>query len=284
MAEQVLVTGAGAVGTGLAVLLARQGNLVGLANRGEGRRARAKSLLPEFMVAAGPESFDLSRVSMVVIAVSDTALPVVGAGLAAAYPWPAGTLMVHTSGCLVGDQIPAAPGVIRGSFHPLCACPSPTAAVEAMSGAVFGIEGDRPAVDRLAAFADQLGGRAVVIPREQKPRYHAAAVLASNLVLALLDLACEEAESAGVDDPLPALLALTRSALEPLETTPLPEALTGPVARGDAGTVAAHLGQLVGESEAIYRSLSCRALTLARDRGLSPDRVDRLRRILEPGR
>jgi predicted short-subunit dehydrogenase-like oxidoreductase (DUF2520 family) len=122
--------------------------------------------------------------------------------------------------------------------------------------------------------------------------YLAGAVVVSNFVVVLTGAAVRMWESFGLDQAtaLRAMLPLLRAAVEKLETDGLPAALSGPVVRGDAGTIATHLAWLdalaIGDPEGAalrdaYRALALLAIPLAEAKGtLAPDDAERLRLVL----
>jgi predicted short-subunit dehydrogenase-like oxidoreductase (DUF2520 family) len=132
-----------------------------------------------------------------------------------------------------------------------------------------------------------MGGRPFRIATEAKPLYHAAAVMACNYVVALEDVAVEMAAEAGLprERALEALLPLVRGTVENLAQVGLPDALTGPIARGDVETVQRHLealGPLGPAPNQIYRVLGRAALRVARARGgISAERAARITEMLE---
>src|SRR5262249_3707097 len=124
---------------------------------------------------------------------------------------------------------------------------------------------------------------------EDRALYHAASVAASNFVVGLMAFAAELWGEAGIppDKAVPALLPLVEGSVRNLASAGLPGALTGPVARGDAGTVRAHLAALAGNPEwvAVYRAVSSVLIGVARAQGtMSEAQLTRLRDVLgEPG-
>ncbi|HEX9530156.1 MAG TPA: DUF2520 domain-containing protein, partial [Acidimicrobiales bacterium] len=123
----------------------------------------------------------------------------------------------------------------RAAVHPLLALPEPEVGARLLrSGAWFGVGGDPAAADLVAA----LGGRAVPVADEDRAAYHAAACVASNLLVALLDQAYRLAAQAGM--PPAALLDLVRGTVDNVAALGPAGALTGPVARGDWATVESH--------------------------------------------
>ena len=119
-----------------------------------------------------------------------------------------------------------------------------------------------------------------MLEADDKALYHAAAVIASNYSVTLAATAARLLRRIGAseDDSLRVLLPLMRSTLDNLERQGLPEALTGPIVRGDTGTVRRHLLELDaadGEAGMLYRCLALGTLPLAALRGLAdtPARV-----------
>ena len=116
-------------------------------------------------------------------------------------------------------------------------------ALEALPGTTFGVEGDAGGLEAARILVEDLGGRMVVVPASAKSAYHLACVMASNGLVALTDTAVAIAAEAGVRDEaiaagLANLVAGTAGNMARLGIRP---AMTGPVVRGDASTVARHL-------------------------------------------
>ena len=205
------------------------------------------------------------------------------AGEAAAGPAPPPPVALHTSG--VHPSSVLAPlrdlGFAAASWHPLAAVARPDP--EAVHGRAWGVEGDRAARERAAAFTRSLEGRILPVRAGGHARYHAAAVFASNFLVACLGVAREEL-AAALEAPGEAraedLLPLARAALDAVERDGLAAGLTGPVARGDAGTVRAHLAALEPARRALYRGLARELLGLAAP-GLGDERTAALEAALE---
>jgi predicted short-subunit dehydrogenase-like oxidoreductase (DUF2520 family) len=151
------------------------------------------------------------------------------------------TVVAHLSGALGLDVL--APHRRRASLHPLVPLPTPEVGrVRLRAGATFAVAGDALAVELVAA----LGGTVLHVDDDRRVAYHAAACIAANHVVALLGQAERVAATAGL--PLHAFLGLTRAAIDDVACLGAARALTGPAARGDAGTIARHRAML--ESEA----------------------------------
>lgn len=273
------VVGAGRVGLGLGLALRTAGwHLAGFWNRGASGRERGRHVLG---LAADPtlDAAAVARASVVLVCVSDSAVTEIGGRLAAGGGLKPGTLVAHTSGCLAASALGELRTGVRGSLHPIIACVDAQQAARDLVGAAFAIEGEAAALPRLAALVQVLGGRSIALDGAAKPLYHAALVMASNLLVSLLEQARREAARAGFDD-FDALSALAQGALELVRTHGPQEALTGPIVRGDIVTVTQHLDALCADARSVYRDLSAVALDLAAARELAPPTVAALRALL----
>jgi predicted short-subunit dehydrogenase-like oxidoreductase (DUF2520 family) len=155
------------------------------------------------------------------------------------------------------------------SIHPLLAINSRQNSYKEFSNALFTIEGlstDKQAKDKVTQLLEDCGNKVIPIKAEDKPRYHAAAVMASNLVLGLAQAAAEELEQCGFTrkEALEALSPFMQANIAHLSEHTPEEALTGPVERADLTTVETHLEKLGGDNREIYRLLSKKALELAK--------------------
>jgi len=172
-------------------------------------------------------------VDLVMIATPD---PVIAEVAASMIPSPT-AVVAHCSGITSLDAL--APHPRRASVHPLAALPSAELGAERLvSGIWFAVAGDPLGRE----VVSQLGGRAAAVPDEQRVAYHAAAVIASNHLVALMGQVERVAASVGL--PLEAYLALAADSLDNVSRLGPAAALTGPVARGDWATVERHLAAL----------------------------------------
>jgi len=278
------IIGAGPVGTALGLALDRAGwPVLAVASRDKDRRDRFRALVPDARAFAEPAAL-LDEVELIVLAVPDD---VIGP-LAADLRLYSGQAIVHTSGLLGVEALePAmAAGTQAGSFHPLVSIVDPEQAVEDLRGATVVIEGDPELAGALASMAEAIGGRPVRLPRGAKPAYHAAAVMSAGGLVALLDAVREVAAAAGLDaaGALTIYGRLVAQTLANAERAGVAAALTGPVVRGDVGTVRIHLSTLRARAPSVlplYVALTERAIGIAVERGtLSPDDAAALRATL----
>jgi predicted short-subunit dehydrogenase-like oxidoreductase (DUF2520 family) len=281
------VVGAGPVGTALGVALARAGWPVSaVASRDAGRRERFRALVPGVRAFAEATAL-LDEVELVILAVPDDAIPAVVGGLRLY----SGQALVHTSGALGAEVLePAmAAGTQVGSFHPLVAFADVELGVAALHGATVAIEGDDQLVDLLARMAEALGASAVRLAPGTKRAYHAAAVLAAGGFVALLDAIAELGAVAGLDEPgsLAIYGRLAEQTLANARALGIARALTGPITRGDVGTLDAHLAELrlhAPDVLPLYVAAAGREIALSEARGvLAPEAAERLRRSLARG-
>lgn len=285
----ISIIGPGRVGTAIGVLAARAGwPVVAVAGRrAETARAAAEAIGHGAGVRSPAEAAAAGR--LVLLTVPDDAIAAVCEELAAAGAFAAGAVVAHCSGALASEVLSPARQRCRceiGSMHPLQTFPTAAAAIRQMAGTHCFCEGDPPAVAVLERLAGAVGARPVRIDAAGKARYHAAAVMACNYLVALMEAAAALAESAGIDRAtwLSAAGPLVRSTVDNVLRTGPVEALTGPIARGDVETVTRH-AEAMREAQPLLRELYAAAgrwtLELARSKGtLDAAKVDAIRERL----
>ena len=278
------IVGAGAVGTALGVALSRAGWTVGaVASREAARRERFRSLVPGARAFAEATAL-LDEVELIVLAVPDDVIP----GLAGRLRMYSGQAMIHTSGALGAEVLePAmAAGTQVGAFHPLVAFADTELAVAALHGATIAIEGDDQLADLLSRMAEAVGAEAVRLAPGTKAAYHAAAVLAAGGFVALLDAIAELGAVAGLDEAgsLAIYGRLAEQTLANARALGIARALTGPMTRGDIGTLERHLSTLRAHAPDVlplYIAAADREIALAQERGaLAPEAAAAMRRSL----
>ncbi|HVI73183.1 MAG TPA: DUF2520 domain-containing protein, partial [Pyrinomonadaceae bacterium] len=150
-----------------------------------------------------------------------------------------------------------------GSIHPLVSVSDTNVALD---GAFWSVEGDAVALRTGKAIVRDLGGQSFSIRSEDKPLYHAAAVMVSGNVVALFDVALEMLMRCGLDRKTAhaILLPLIASTARSLQTKDPAQALTGTFSRGDQETVKRHLAALnkseLADALELYRLLGQRSL------------------------
>ncbi len=241
------VIGAGRVGAVLASAMARTGMRV-LAAHGvsDASRARAGELLPGVPLLAPVEV--AKAADLLLLAVPDDALTGLIAGLARhnVFGRDVGLgrqmLVVHTSGR--HGMAPMEPARAAGAqvlaMHPAMTFTGTTSDLARLAGTRFGVtcdDDDREVADALVAL---LGGVPVTVAEQARPLYHAGLAHGANHLVTLVTDAADLLAAAGVEDPAATLRPLLVAALDNALSRG-DQALTGPVVRGDAGTLAAHL-------------------------------------------
>ncbi|MGH9867878.1 MAG: DUF2520 domain-containing protein [Candidatus Polarisedimenticolia bacterium] len=287
MAMKVAVIGAGRAGLGLALAMRARGvTLTGVIARRASGRAAARRLLGSRLVPASSPSA-LRRADVILLCVQDEAI--VAAARALPPSLLEGKVVLHTSGATGAGALAflRAHGARVGTLHPLTVFPPPSPMPPALDGVLFAIEGDPRARRDAAILARALGGHPVTVPARRRAAYHLSASLAANALVALLDAAIEVAVHGGgltARDARRGLVTLADRSLAALRTHSPARALTGPIVRGDLGTVRLHLQALEAEDAALgalYRALACRAVRVAEADGrLARTRAARLRRLL----
>jgi len=241
---RVGVVGAGRVGSALAAALALAGHTVVAASGvSAASRRRAADLLPGVPLLDPPAVLD--RADLALLAVPDDALPRLVEGLAGAGVVRAGQLLAHPSG-RYGTAV-LDPALRRGALplalHPVMTFTGTPVDVARLAGCTFGVTAPEPLRLVAEALVVEMGGEPAWVPEEQRVLYHAGLAGAANHLVTLVAQALDVLRAAGIDDPARALGPLLSAALDNALRSG-DAALTGPVVRGDADTVTAHLQAL----------------------------------------
>ena len=243
--DRVGILGAGAVGMALAVGLSEAGyNVTAITSRNT-ERARMLSGLVGGAIHTRHAGLLVDIADIVVLTVPDDVISTV----AESVPWRSGMAAVHCSGGTPVSVLECAHayGAVIGGFHPLQTFPREARAPTPLENVTFAIESQDPALHhQLRDMAHALHGHAIDINEKSRALYHISGVLASNYLVAII------AEAAGLwaqfgynqSQALQALLPLVRGTVGNIERDGAAAALTGPIVRGDLGTVQAHLEQL----------------------------------------
>jgi predicted short-subunit dehydrogenase-like oxidoreductase (DUF2520 family) len=262
------------VGTALAHLLDKCGYVItGISTRTLQSAESAAKNVPTKRFTDCP--WEISRDAQVVfITTPDDAIESTCQAIAENQGFNKGAVVVHCSGALSSGILSSARNCKArvASLHPLQSFASVAQAVKILPGSYCAVEGDKPALAMVRQLVVDLGGFCLEIGTDGKTLYHAAAVVASNYLVTLLDVALALNNVAGMSREVSfkALLPLVEGTLKNIETKGIPQALTGPVARGDLGTVRAHLkaiGDSSSELVAMYKILGCHAVSLAKAKG-----------------
>lgn len=286
--SNIIFVGPGRVGLALTVALQQADqNVIGAIAR-DPHSASAitfhrETTLPVWSFEESCASEKIRQADIVFITTSDKAVTPVAQTLSDNGWIRAGQIVVHTSGSQGSDIL--SPVVSRGArclcLHPLQTIADGRAAAEHLQGAYCTLEGDSEAVQIGQHLVHSWGGIPVEMDASQRPRYHAAAVLCSNAVTALAAVA---SELSGLQNGLPALLPLLQGAIDNLKQKGIPNALTGPIERGDEQTVKAHMTALQHNPTArqVYAALGQATADVALEKGsLSPDEHQWFRQLFK---
>lgn len=267
------IVGAGRVGAVLGAALRRAGHVVvGASAVSDVSLLRAEALLPGVPVLPAPEV--AREADLVLIAVPDDVLPALVAGLVEVDAIHAGQFVVHTSGRYGIDVLDPVRGVgaIPLALHPVMTFTGTSVDLARLADCPFGVtavDAVRPVAEALVV---EMGGEPVWVPEDARGLYHAAVVFGANYLMTVVLQSLELLRSAGIEAPgrlmAPLLSASLDNALRHGDS-----ALTGPVARGDARTVAEHLARLSDQSPVVvdaYRALA----RLTADRALAAGLID----------
>jgi predicted short-subunit dehydrogenase-like oxidoreductase (DUF2520 family) len=262
---RVGVVGAGRAGTALATALSRAGHRIVAASAvSAASRERIERFLPGTPVLEPADVLDVT--DLVLLTVPDDALAGLVSGLAATGAPLAGRLLAHASGRhgLAVLEPAVRKGALPLALHPVMTFTGRPDDVDRLAGISFGVT----APDALRPVAEvlvlEMGGEPVFIAEEYRDLYHAALAGAANHLVTQVVQACDLLAIAGVAQPARMLGPLLSAALD--NSLRLGDAaLTGPVARGDAETVAGHVAALqLAAPEALPAYLAMARLTASR--------------------
>lgn len=267
------VVGAGRVGAVLGAALRQAGHHVQAVSAvSQASRDRAALLLPDVPVV--PADRVPRGAGLVLLAVPDDALADLVAGLAATGALAAGQLVAHTSGRHGLDVLEPASrlGCLPLALHPVLPFAGTPVDLARLTGAAFGVTAPEPLRPVAEALVVEVGGEPVWVPDDLRPLWHAALAAGANHLVTLVASTADLLRSAGVEQPGRVLGPLLGAALDGALRSG-DAALTGPVARGDAGTVRAHL-QVLGERAPELLPSYVALARLTADRALATGRLD----------
>lgn len=285
----IFIAGAGPVATALAGALRLGGvPVLGLWARRPAQARAAGAISGVATFSAAPPDL-LLEADVVILAVRDEAISSVAATLVATGLITTRHVMLHCSGAMSASE---ALGGVRsrvggiGTLHPLRAIRDARQVMRSMRGTAFGIEGDERGKRVAAELVTAMGGQSLALDGNRMAAYHAAAAMASNYVVALLDAVASLLSQAGIGgtDALGAVLALAQGALTNVQEHGIDGGLTGPIRRGDVATVRRHLEAIAPLSPqlgTLYRTLGRRTLEIARRLGeAAPQDLDEIAALL----
>lgn len=271
----VSIVGSGRLGSALAKALAvSHYEIEALVSRKIAHARRAAALVDSATIAlAETELEGLPASKIILITTPDGEILKTADRLASLEASPRGRTVLHTSGALAASEVLAplaAAGFATGSLHPLVSISEPGTGADKLRGAFYCVEGDAAANRVARLIVKDLQGHSFHIPSNSKPLYHAAAVMASGHVTALVSIAADMLVQCGLDEKTASriLLPLLESTVANLSVSEPAKALTGTFARGDLVTVRRHLlalsNERLSEALAAYKILGRHSLELAK--------------------
>jgi predicted short-subunit dehydrogenase-like oxidoreductase (DUF2520 family) len=246
-------------------------------------RSMATAELAREFIGAGAATTDIVRAAssadIVFLATPDGAIRSACEAIASGGGFRPGTLVVHTSGAHTASLLDAATtaGALRAVIHPLQSVPSRERGVLNIPGSFVRVEADPGAEQAVRELVAALGCAELLLPGwrsdgDSAALYHAGAVAVSNFFVALVDHGLRYYQALGADRAaaLKAVLPLIKGTLANVEAVGVPDALTGPISRGDGETVRGHLDALARRAPellTLYRELARHTVAVARDKG-----------------
>jgi predicted short-subunit dehydrogenase-like oxidoreductase (DUF2520 family) len=281
---RIAFIGAGRVAGALARGFARAGfPVAAVASRTRSAAEALATAVPGCSAVGGAQAA-VDAADLVFLTVPDDAI----AAVADSAVWRPGVGAVHASGAAELDVLAAAAtrGAWIGGFHPLQNFSDPDVALAGLPGCVVAIEAEEPLAGQLDALACALAMRPIRLPAGARALYHGAGSFAAPFITALLHEAVRIWRWFGMSeaDALAALVPLARGTLDSIVRDGTVRGLAGPIARGDAGTVARHVaafGALDERTLAFYREMAARVIPIALAKGgLTAERADEIRKRL----
>jgi predicted short-subunit dehydrogenase-like oxidoreductase (DUF2520 family) len=284
----VSIVGCGTVGAALGKILSDAGYPIkGVAtSRPETARAAGEKVGAH---AYSDRPWEVTRgVDVVFITTPDDLIASVCAEIARHQGFDKNAVVIHCSGALSSDILSPARrgGALAASLHPLQSFATVNQAVRLVPGSFCTIEGDAEAMPVVRQIVHDLGGILLEIGKDKKTLYHAAAVAASNYLVTLLDFVLNLGEAAGMprDMAFKAFHPLIMGTLNNVDARGIPDALTGPIARGDVETVSTHLKAMEEGAASflpLYRCLGRFTVDLAlAKKTITRERADILLKLL----
>lgn len=277
--------GAGITGTALAWTLYQNGfNIHGVTSRSFSSAERLAGRIKNCKIYTTPQEI-ADNCELIFITTPDDLI----SHIANSVKWKKEQYVIHCSGAhsLKVLEPVAKSGAMPGAFHPLQSFADIEQAVRNLPGTTFAIEAKEPLLNILKDFAISLKGDWVLLKSEDKAIYHAAAVFASNYLVTLIKLAVDLWDNLGLPSQkgVGAFLPLMSGTLENIKKTGLPNCLTGPIARGDLGTIKMHIEALKKVNPQIlscYKMLGRHTITIALAKGrIDLQQAEELKNILK---
>lgn len=274
MSPLFAIVGCGKVGKALGKFLTAAGyDAVGTASKSRSSAKEAADLLNTGRYSDIPWEITPSA-DVVLITTPDGAIADACRLIAENKGFKTGSVVLHCSGALPSTILSSAGscGAAAGSMHPLQSFAADDFSRNPFAGIIIAVEGEPKALRIAKEMATALGATPLTIQTAAKTLYHAAAVVASNYLVTLLSLAFRLLDEAGISGPsaYDALQPLIRGTLTNIQSIGIPQALTGPIARGDIETVKQHLVEIESKTPPLldlFKTLSFHTIDIALAKG-----------------
>jgi predicted short-subunit dehydrogenase-like oxidoreductase (DUF2520 family) len=286
--DTVAILGTGNVGTAVGVLLRNAGYpITAISDRDHASAARGAEFTGGRVYDSVSEA--ASQATCIIISTPDDIIESVCNQIADSGAVRSGAKVIHLSGAGGCSLLAAAHrmGAHVAAIHPIQTFANIQSAISSIPGSTFGITADR----EIEAWAFQLvrdiGGNPFSVSESDRPLYHAAACIASNYFVALMHVAESIYRKFGLDseEALRACWPLVEGTMRNIRDKGTTKALTGPVARGDIGTILKHLEAIQKSDPSylqLYRTMGLLTADLALEKGtLSKEKADELKHILQ---
>ncbi|MBI4181064.1 MAG: DUF2520 domain-containing protein [Chloroflexi bacterium] len=277
--------GAGTVGTALAMRVSDRGYQVAAVSSRNQLSAKRLAQAVSGCRAVSNNQAVADAADFVFITTPDGAISQV----ASEVNWHPGQSVVHCSGADSVDILEPAreSGAQAGAFHPLQTFASVKQAIDNIPGSTFALEAEEPLLTTLKEMATALNGQWIELKAGDKVLYHTAAVFASNYLVTLVKLATDLWQTFNIpsQQATRALMPLLQGTLNNIDKVGIPQCLTGPIARGDTGTILKHLNALEKVAPGLlstYRELGLQTIPIALAKGkINRQQAEELQAILK---
>ena len=279
--------GAGVLGTGLAsALAAKEYRVIAAYSRSVNSAQRFAAQVPGCRVVNSAQEL-ADAVDLAFITTPDSAISEVAASVV----WHRGQGVVHCCGAASIEILTPATnqGAVAGALHPFQTFGGVTDSIQAaarLSGVTFAVAGQGWLADFLWDLVGKIGGRPVSIPDTDRSLYHASAVIGCGHLAALLQAVVEVWQAMGFSSQqaMQSLYPLCRATLDAVVENGAAASATGPVIRGDVGTLQSHLEALflrLPELVPVYGALATASLPLAASRGAGPSQITAMQELID---
>ena len=284
------IVGCGRVGVTLARILKEKGYpLLGVSSKTRESVDNAANLLGADLASLAPG--DVTReADLVFITTPDDVIEPVCREIADDQGFKEGSIVLHCSGSQPSTILSAAGRckAVIGSIHPLQSIAAITLDSNPFDGIIAAVEGEPRAVEIGKQISGDIGSTCIEIKTQAKSLYHASAVVASNYLVTLIDAACKLMACSGVDPKsgYQVLKPLLKGSFDNIDRMGIPDALTGPIARGDHNVVKTHLEEIEAQAPellAFYKTLGDYTIDISlAKKGITAEAAREFREMLAP--